>query len=93
MIEIKEAVSKSYEALKNMSLVPESAGIELEEAELAEDGTIWVVTLSYPDPIKDPVLGDLGPNLRSILSNRRAYKAVRVQASDGSIRGIKSIHA
>ena len=93
MIEIKEAVSKSYEALKDMALVPETTGVELEEAELAEDGQTWIITLSYPEPLKDPVLGDVGPNLRALLSHRRAYKSVRVQASDGRIRGIKSIHA
>jgi hypothetical protein len=93
MIEIKEAVSKSYETLKDLALVPETAGVELEEAELAEDGTIWVITLSYPEPPRNSVLADVGPNLRAMLSDRRAYKAVRVQASDGSIRGIKSIHA
>jgi hypothetical protein len=93
MIEIKEAVSNSYEALKAMALVPETAGLELEEAELAEDGKIWLVTLSYPEPVKDPQLGEVSPNLRAMLSNRRAYKTVRVQASDGRIRGIKTVHA
>ena len=34
MIAIKEAVSRSYDALKDMELVPEAADVELEEAEL-----------------------------------------------------------
>jgi hypothetical protein len=78
MIAIKEAVSRSYDAvsrsydaLKDMELVPETADVELEEAEL--EGNSWVVTLSYPEPIKPTEIEDAGPNLRAMLGKRRAY--------------------
>jgi hypothetical protein len=92
MIEIKEAISRSYEALKDMALLPETTRVELEEAELEEDGKVWVVTFSYPEPSPGTEPVDAGPNLRAILGNRRGYKAIRLQASDGSIRGVKSLH-
>jgi hypothetical protein len=90
MIELKEAVTKSLDALKGMSLVPEPSTVELEEAEL-EGGNIWVVTFSYPDPKAGSEVG-FGPNLTAVLRNKRVYKAVRLLASDGSLRGIKSVH-
>jgi hypothetical protein len=91
MIELKEAVTKSLDALKGMSLVPEQSAIELEEAELEDGGNYWVVTFSYPDP-KAGVEAGLGPNLSAVLRNKRAYKAVRLLAVDGTVRGIKSVH-
>jgi hypothetical protein len=92
MIELKEAVAKSLDALKDMAIVPEPSTVELEEAELEDDGNFWVVTFSYPDP-KAGVEADLSPNLAAVLRNRRSYKAIRILASDGSVRGIKSVHA
>ena len=92
MIELKEAVSRSFNALKDMSIVPETANVELEEAELEDDGNFWIVTFSYPDPNSGIDSEDAGPNLRAVLRNRRAYKAIRLLASDGTIRGIKSVH-
>jgi hypothetical protein len=92
MIELKEAVSRSLDALKNMALIPEATPVELEEAELENDGSIWTVTFSYPDPQLDSDSGYHGTNLRALMGKRRAYKAVRVFAADGSIRGIKSVH-
>jgi hypothetical protein len=91
MIEMKEAVTKSLDALKGMSLVPEPSTVELEEAELEDGGNFWVVTFSYPDPKADSEVG-FGTNLRTLMGKRRVYKAVRVFAADGSIRGIKSVH-
>jgi len=91
MIELKEAVSKSLEALKNNALIPEETTVELEEAELDDNGKIWTVTFSYLDPQQDPDSG-YGRNLRAIMAKRRTYKAVRIIAADGSIRGIKSVH-
>jgi hypothetical protein len=92
MIELKEAVTKSLDALKGMSLVPEQSAIELEEAELEDGGNYWVVTFSYPDPKSGVEAHIMGPNLSSILRNKRAYKAVRLLAVDGTVRGIKSVH-
>ena len=92
MIELKEAVSRSFDALKEMSLIPEAASVELEEAELEDDGNFWLVTFSYPDPNTEIGSEDAGPNLRAVLRNRRAYKAIRLLASDGTIRGVKSVH-
>ncbi len=92
MIELKEAVAKSLDALKDMAIVPEPSAVELEEAELEDGGDFWVVTFSYPDP-KAGVEAGLGPNLAAVLRNRRSYKAIRLLAKDGSVRGIKSIHA
>jgi len=93
VIELKEAVAKAFEAFREMSLVPESTPVELEEAELEEDGTYWLVTFSYPESASNSGLEEVGPNLRAMLRNRRAYKALRLLSNDGSVRGIKSIHA
>ena len=96
MIELKEAVQTSLGALRDLSLIPESTPLELEEAELEEDGSVWVVTFSYPEPQTSPATSpaeEIGANLRAILGKRRAYKSVRVLAADGSVRGVKNVHA
>ena len=80
---------------KTFPLLPGRTSVELEEAEMQDEGdsTYWVVTFSYPDPNASIEMSGVGPNLAAVLRNKRAYKSVRVLASDGSIRGIKSIHA
>lgn len=93
MIELKEAVAKAFDAFRDMSFVPESTPVELEQAELEDDGNFWVITFSYPDSAAVTGLEEVGPNLRAVLRNRRAYKALRLLSNDGSLRGIKSIHA
>ena len=95
MIELREAVSKSLETLKGLGLTPSSVDVELEEAELEKDGNenFWVVTFSYPVPEPIHEAGEIGPNLAAILRKRRAYKEIRLQASDGVVRGLKTIHA
>jgi hypothetical protein len=97
MIELKEAVKTSLDALRGLSLIPESTPVELEEAEL-DDSDFWTVTFSYPDerirmPATPAGAEEIGANLRAILGSRRAYKSVTIYAKDGSVRGIKNIHA
>ncbi len=95
MIEIKQAVEISLEALKNIPLLQGSAAVELEEVEMEKDNgdaAYWVVTFSYPDPNAGSELAGVGPNLAAVLRHKRAYKSVRILASDGSVRGIKTIH-
>jgi hypothetical protein len=75
-----------------MSIVPPATDVELEEAELEDSGDFWVVTFSYPDPHPDIVPAGTGPSLRALMGKTRAYKAIRLLAKDGSVRGIKSIH-
>jgi hypothetical protein len=94
VIEIKEAVQRSIDALKDVPFLQGPTNVELEEVELEDDGSsvYWVVTFSYPDPNAGVEMSGVGPNLAAVLRNKRAYKAVRLLASDGSVRGIKSIH-
>jgi DNA topoisomerase VI subunit B len=92
MIELKEAVQRSFDALKEMAIVPPSVEVELEEAELEDGGDFWVVTFSYPDPHPGIDTEGAGPSLRALLNKTRAYKAIRLLSKDGSVRGIKSIH-
>jgi hypothetical protein len=94
MIEIKEAVQISLDALKGMPLLQGETPVELEEAELEDEGNgiYWVVTFSYPDPHAGIEMSGVGPNLAAVLRHKRAYKSVRLLASDGTVRGIKTVH-
>ncbi len=75
MIELKEAVQRSFDTLKEMSIVPSPGEIELEEAELEDGGDFWVVTFSYPDPHPGTITPGAGPSLRALMGKTRAYKA------------------
>jgi hypothetical protein len=94
MIEIKDAIQKSLHALQEIPLIQGKSSVELEEVEMEGDGdsTYWIVTFSFADPNADVEMSGVGPNLAAVLRNKRSYKSVRVLASDGSVRGIKSIH-
>jgi hypothetical protein len=94
VIEIKEAVQISIDTLKKMPLLQGETPVELEEVELEDDanGAYWVVTFSYPDPHAGVEMAGVGPNLAAVLRNERSYKSVRLLASDGTVRGIKTVH-
>ena len=95
MIEIQNAVQISLDALQQIPLLQGRTSVELEEVEMENDGNsdYWVVTFSFPEPPSETEMPNAGPNLSALLRAKRSYKSVRLLASDGSVRGIKSVHA
>jgi len=84
MIEVKEAVANSIRFLGEMYANETITDIRLEEVELLEDGSFWLVTLSYLRQLTPKQLADAFEG-----SPVRQYKVITLLANTGDIRSMK----
>ena len=73
MIDVKEAVNNAVNFLKHL---PAATVVDerLEEVELTEDESYWLITLSYRD---------------SHLTTERSYKKFKIDAQTGQVQSMK----
>jgi len=76
MINVKEAIDKAKEYLVNF--FPEAENVELEEVELTEDKSYWMVTLSF-EGITSSVASSL------LVGKSVLYKIFRIEAETGEV--------
>jgi len=76
MINVKEATDKAKEYLVNF--YPEAENVLLEEVELTEDKTYWMVTLSF-EGITSSVASSL------LVGKSVLYKIFRIEAETGEV--------
>jgi hypothetical protein len=80
MINAKEATDKAKEYLT--SFFPEAEQVQLEEVELAEDKTHWLITLSY-EGITSSVASSM------LVGKSLLYKIFKLNAKDGEVISMK----
>ncbi|MGE0772355.1 MAG: hypothetical protein AB7K37_11630 [Cyclobacteriaceae bacterium] len=80
-IDVKEAVKNANESLR--AFYPGVENANLEEVELDEPRSLWLITLSFPDE------EDKGGPV-SLYARQRKYKIFQISAKDGSVVGMKS---
>lgn len=85
MIDVKTAVSRAIDYLRQLEGLVPAKGIRLEETEYDEKGRgTWLITLSaYEEP--DISTGILG----ALASGKRTYKLFRVDALTGDVKAMK----
>lgn len=80
MINVKEATDKAKEHL--ISFFPEAEQVQLEEVELTEDKTHWLITLSYE--------GNTSSVASSMLVGKSLlYKIFKLDAKNGEVVSMK----
>ena len=85
MITPKEAVGKSVEYLRELSLT-EPADLRVEEVEL--DNGHWLITLGFRgDAVQAPLFGALNVNSRPQYD--REYRLFRIQSEGGELEVMK----
>ncbi|MEH2417714.1 hypothetical protein [Nostoc sp.] len=95
MIDVKTAVNAAYEYIKSIQdMMGSSLGdLRLEEVELSEDKSFWLITLGFDIPKKPPKsrLEDLIPT--SLASTpvlyEREYKLFKVNSLTGKVEAMK----
>lgn len=80
MIDIKEAADKAREHLT--SFFPEAEKVQLEEVELTEDKSHWLITISY-EGISDSVASSM------LVGKSVRYKIFKLEAKTGDIISMK----
>ncbi|MEH2012891.1 hypothetical protein [Nostoc sp.] len=95
MIDIKTAVNAAYEYIKSLQeMMGSSLGdLRLEEVELSEDKSFWLITLGFNIPKKPPKsrLEDLIPiSLASTpVLYEQEYKLFKVNSQTGEVEAMK----
>lgn len=95
MIDIKTAVNAAYEYIKSLQeMMGSSLGdLRLEEVELSEDKSFWLITLGFNIPKKPPKsrLEDLIPMSLASTSvlYEREYKLFKVNSQTGEVEAMK----
>ena len=80
MIDVKEATGKAREHLK--AFFPEAENVQLEEVELTEDKTLWLITLSY-EGVANSVASSL------LVGKSVLYKIFKLDAKTGNVLSMK----
>lgn len=93
MIDVKSAVSSVYEYLQ---VVQDMIGgnledLRLEEVELSDDKTSWLITLGYDLPVKNRSQLEelLASPVRPKQIFKREYKLFRVNSETGEVEAMK----
>lgn len=80
MLDAREAAKAAKEFLDALFLPSEPKGVQLEEVELDDDRTFWLITLSHVDPDT----AGLG-----LYPTPRKYKTFTVKTDSGEVMGMK----
>ncbi|MBN3873626.1 hypothetical protein [Nostoc sp. JL33] len=95
MIDVKIAVNAAYEYIKAIQdLVDSSIGLgplRLEEVELSEDKSFWLITLGFDIPKKPPKsrLEDSTSLASTPVLYERGYKLFKVNSETGKVEAMK----
>jgi hypothetical protein len=92
---VEDAVRESLKAFASVFGEAAQTDLRLEEVALSEDESLWVTTVSYPNPdLTDVTVSPPAPNslaaLFSSATPKRLYKVIRLRADDGRFLGIKN---
>jgi len=82
MIDVKQAVVIANRFLRDMYEEEDLVAVRLEEVELAEDGSVWNVTLSFLRQ-STPIEAEIG------VWAGRELKVITVHAESGHVRSMK----
>jgi hypothetical protein len=87
---VKQAVDRAMAASKIFYFGREMIDLTLEEVEMSEDGTQWLITLGFYLPSKKPAssLDDMFRQVKGITYEKK-YKLFKVDAATGKVGSMK----
>lgn len=90
MITAQDAVSAARDYLKTIVEDRELQHLRVEEIELSEDRSQWLVTLGWVEPANRTVAGSIGVYTRpAVEALPRVYKLFPVDAETGTVSSMK----
>ena len=85
MINVKEAIVKAMEYFDLIYDDKKYSDLQLEEVELSDDGSYWLITLGYGVPVKShAVVRALGSP-----TQYKKYKILKVKSDTGDVVSMK----
>jgi len=87
MIDVKEAVKISQEYIQELYSKDEIRDLSLEEVEISEDNSFWLVTVGFTKQMTQPL------NPMEAMSGpkyARFYKELKIDIEGGQVRSMKN---
>jgi hypothetical protein len=90
MVDVKEAVGKAMEYLKDMYQIDQFKDVLLEEVDLSEDNKFWNVTIGFTRPQESTSGGPMATLIGQSAEFKREFKVFQIDAESAALRSMRS---
>jgi hypothetical protein len=90
MVDVKEAVGKAMDYLKDMYQIDQFKDVLLEEVDLSEDDKFWNVTIGFTRGQESTSRGPMATLIGQSAEFKREFKVFQIDAQSGALRSMRS---
>jgi len=90
MVDVKEAVGKAMDYLKDMYQIDQFKDVLLEEVDLSEDNEFWNVTIGFTRRQESTSGGPMATLIGQSTEFKREFKIFQIDAENGALRSMRS---
>ena len=90
MVDVKQAVAKAMDYLKDMYQIDQFKDIMLEEVDLSEDNKYWNVTIGFTRRQESTSGGPMATLIGQSTEFKREYRVFQIDAESGDLRSMRS---
>ena len=90
MVDVKQAVSKAMDYLKDMYQTDSFKDVLLEEVDLSEDNKFWYVTIGFTRGQESTSGGPMATLIGQSSEFKREYKVFQIDSKTGDLRSMRS---
>jgi hypothetical protein len=90
MVDVKGAVGKAMDYLKNMYQIDQFKDVLLEEVNLSEDDKFWNVTIGFTRLQESTSGGPMATLIGQSSEFKREFKVFQIDAESGVLRSMRS---
>jgi len=89
-VDVKEAVGKAMDYLKDMYRIDQFKDVLLEEVDLSEDNKFWNVTIGFTRRQESTSGGPMATLIGQSTEFKREFKIFQIDAENGALRSMRS---
>ena len=90
MVDVKQAVAKAMDYLKDMYQIDRFKDVLLEEVDLSEDNKFWNVTIGFTRRQESTSGGPMATLIGQSTEFKREFKVFQIDAESGALRSMRS---
>jgi hypothetical protein len=90
MVDVKQAVAKAMDYLKDMYQIDQFKDVLLEEVDLSENNEFWNVTIGFTRRQETTSGGPMATLIGQSSEFKREYKVFQIDAKTGDLRSMRS---
>jgi len=90
MVDVKEAVGKAMDYLKDMYQLDQFKDVLLEDVDISEDNKYWNVTIGFTRRQESTSGGPMATLIGQSTEFKREFKVFQIDAKTGDLRSMRS---